>query len=515
MKPRPNVLWLMSDQHNANCTGYRGHPNVKTPALDRIAASGIDFTHAYANNPICAPSRICFMTGEYMHTHRFFGNYNFAYPEAKHEHLGYVFRMHGYQTALIGKSHMVGRWDREGFEHVRYCDLIDSDRRDPMTNHYFRYLVERGLADRYEEGTPKPGQEYTMDGSGPARLPYEHSIERFTGNESLAFLEGRDRSRPFFLQMSFQRPHAPIAPSSDHFDMYDPNEIELPDNAVDWLENEFAGKPAVLRNQLLRGSSYPLADKDPARLKRVLASYYALITVIDSEIGRVLDYLEESGQLENTVVFYTADHGDFAGEHGLFHKNFGLYESITKIPFLMRWPGGPRGVQDHELTESVDLFPTLCSLCDVPLPGGREGLDVTKRHAPGRSAGAPADASTAATKDAAFTEWEWAGRGISAVRTRDYRLVYYRGEGEGELYDHRSDPGELRNLWSDPEHATVRHELLMRLLDFTLGYEKQSDSVSDRREKHADRFTPGELVQFGGVYWSDLERAFQARRRWE
>jgi arylsulfatase A-like enzyme len=515
MKRRPNVLWLMSDQHNAACTGYRGHPNVRTPTLDRIAASGVDFTHAYANNPICAPSRICFMTGEYMHTHRFFGNYNFAYPEPKHEHLGYVFRMHGYQTALIGKSHMVRRWDREGFEHIRYCDLIDSDRRDPMTNHYFRYLVEHGLADRYEEGTPKPGQAYTLDGSGPARLPYEHSIERFTGNESLAFLEERDRSRPFFLQMSFQRPHAPIAPSAEHFDMYDPDQIVLPDSAVDWFENAFAGKPAVLRDRLLRGSSYPLADKDPARLKRVLASYYALITVIDAEMGRVLDYLEASGQIENTVVFYTADHGDFAGEHGLFHKNFGLYESITKIPFLLSWPGGPQGVQDHELTESVDLFPTLCSLCDVPLPDGREGVDVSARHATGASDDVPANGLAVTTKDAAFTEWEWAGRKISAVRTKDYRLVYYRGEGEGELYDHRNDPGELHNLWSDPAHATVRHELLMRLLDFTLDYDKQSDSASDREGKHADRYTPGELVQFGRVFWSDLARAYEARRRWE
>ena len=388
-----------------------------------------------------------------------------------------------------------------------------------MTNHYFRYLAERGLADRYEEGSEKPGQEYTMDGSGTARLPYEHSIERFTGNESLVFLEGRDRSRPFFLQMSFQRPHAPIAPSAEHFTMYDPDEIVLPDNAVDWLENEFAGKPAVLRNRLLRGCSYPLADKNPARLKRVLASYYALITVIDSEIGRALDYLEESGQLENTVILYTADHGDFAGEHGLFHKNFGLYESITKIPFLLSWPGGPRGVQDDELAESVDLFPTLCSLCDVPVPAGREGLDLTKRHAASSSEGPravdPADASAAVTKDAVFTEWEWGGQCISAIRTRDCRLVYYGSKGEGELYDHGSDPGELHNLWSDPQHAAVRHELLTRLLDFTLGYEKRSDSESDRRNKHADRYTPGELVQFGRVCWGDLERTYQARRRWE
>jgi choline-sulfatase/uncharacterized sulfatase len=127
--------------------------------------------------------------------------------------------------------------------------------------------------------------------------------------------------------MSFQRPHAPIAPAKEHFDMYDPQDIVLPDNAFDFLENRFAGKPKFIQEKVAK-SSYPLADPNPDRLKRVIASYYALITVIDMEIGRVLDKLQEMGELDNTVIVYVADHGDFAGEHGLFHKNLGIYDSI-------------------------------------------------------------------------------------------------------------------------------------------------------------------------------------------
>ncbi len=113
---------------------------------------------------------------------------------------------------------MIGKWDSDGFEHIRYCDLIDSQRWDPTTNHYFKYLDDLGLSDFYEEGTVKAGQEYANDGSGSAQLPYEHSIERFTGRETVSFLENRDESRPFFIHMSFQRPHAPIAPAVEHFD---------------------------------------------------------------------------------------------------------------------------------------------------------------------------------------------------------------------------------------------------------------------------------------------------------
>ena len=128
MNSRPNVLFLMSDQHNAGSLGCAGHSTVRTPNLDRIAASGVRFTRAYCNNPICAPSRVSFATGQYPHTHGILGNNNFELDDRNPDTLAAVFRRRGYQTAIIGKAHMVKRWDAEAYEHIRYCDLCDADR---------------------------------------------------------------------------------------------------------------------------------------------------------------------------------------------------------------------------------------------------------------------------------------------------------------------------------------------------------------------------------------------------
>jgi arylsulfatase A-like enzyme len=503
MKKKPNVLWLMSDQHNANCTSYRNHPNVKTPNLDRIKEKGVDFTNAYANSPICSPSRVCFATGQYIHTHGIHGNYNFDYPKANTDTLPCLFRRYGYQTALIGKSHMVGKWDSDGFEHIRYCDLIDSDRGDPTTTHYFKYLDDLGLADLYEEGTPKSGQEYTLDGSAPARLPYEHSIERFTGRETIRFIENRDESRPFFIKMSFQRPHGPIAPSKEHFDMYNADDIELPGSAIDYFENRFAGKPSFMQDRLKNGCDYPLADPNENRLKRCLASYYALITVIDNEIGKVLEKLDQMGELENTIIFYTADHGDFAGEHGLFHKNFGIYDSIQKIPFLISYPGGPKGIECDEIIESIDIYSTICDLCNITIPEGREGISVVP-VLDGKEDG----------KDAAYCEWSWGKNRTSSIRTKDFRLVVYQDSSEGELYDHMTDHGEIKNRWSDSNYSQVKLELIQKLLQFTMNFATESNSNTDEKLKYRDRYSPGELVQFNKVYWSSLKKAYEEEGIW-
>ena len=213
-----NVLWIMSDQHNANCVGYRNHPNVKTPNLDRIAQRGIDYVNAFANNPICSPSRICFMTGQHVKTHGMFGNDHADYQERNPDTLACQFRKYGYQTALIGKSHMVRKWDEEGFEFIRYTDLADAKSGDPFTTHYFQYLYDKGLIDQYEEGVQKPGQEYCLDGSKPSVLEFEDSLEHFIGEQTLDFLQNRDADRPFFVKMSFQRPHEPIAPAKEFFE---------------------------------------------------------------------------------------------------------------------------------------------------------------------------------------------------------------------------------------------------------------------------------------------------------
>ncbi len=193
---RPNVLFLMSDQHHAGALGCAGNQSVATPTLDRLAERGVRFSHAYCNNPICCPSRVSFHTGQYPHTHGMLGNYVYSFPDPNHDTLAAVFRRHGYQTALVGKSHMTRVWDEEGFEHIRYCDMIDAEPDDLLTNHCFRHLVEAGMADLFDTGTLPSNHPVHRQGFFTSAIPLAHSTEVWTGDETIKFLRGRDRDRP-------------------------------------------------------------------------------------------------------------------------------------------------------------------------------------------------------------------------------------------------------------------------------------------------------------------------------
>jgi arylsulfatase A-like enzyme len=216
---------------------------------------------------------------------------------------------------------------------------------------------------------------------------------------------------------------------------------------------------------------------------------------IDEEIGRVLSFLQERGDLENTIVVYLADHGDFAGEHGLFHKNFGLYESIVRIPLLLAWPGGPQGVVRDGLVESIDIYPTLCELADVPVPGEVEGASLL----PVAAGGNPG-------KEESLCEWDHFGLGhrVHSLRTPRYRIVYYDRAHGGELYDHERDPGEVENLWDSPEHLPVRVALMERLLDRVAEYRPKTCFAYDREQVRQTRVTPTTLLHKRRRNWKEI-----------
>jgi len=494
MKTRPNILFIMSDQHHADCLSVTGKRGVRTPNLDKLARSGVRFERAYSNNPICSPSRISFHTGQYCHTHGMLGNDHHMYEGETDETLGMRFRRHGYQTALIGKSHMVGKWDRAGFEHIRYCDLCDAEPMNPCSNHYFKYLVDRGLADRYGEGSAAPDSDYTKNQHGIADLSYEHSIEHWTGEETLKFLAGRDKSKPFFVHMTFQRPHPPFTPAPEHKDMYDPAKIDLPAGSEDAYERDFASKPAARKRRMQR------RRVPPDHLRKILAAYYTLTTEIDAEIGRVLATLEQRGELANTVVVYTADHGDFAGDHGIFRKNIGTYESIHRIPFLLAFPGCPSKVEENAIIESVDLYPTLCELADIPVPDHVDGTSLLPVVG-GRSEGKPF----------ALSEWDRSTGLLAALRTHEYRLVWQADGAAGELYCHATDPGELDNLWDDPAHAATRDELLALLKTRTAAYAPRTTVQRDRALGKQNEQTPTYQLHKHCAKWSDVKDRCRAR----
>lgn len=461
MSKKLNVLFLMADQHNAECIGVTAkRPELRTPHLDRIAENGVRFERAYCNVPICQPSRISFFSGQYAHTHGMLGNHDFHYAGNMPPSLAETFRMHGYQTALVGKSHMIKAWDKKGFEHIRYCDLCDTDRWDILSNHYFKYLVDNGLGDMYEDSSGSlPGVDFDY---GKAKLPYKHSHEAWTGDESIKFLQNRDKHRPFFLFTSFERPHPTWLVADEIFDSYSPEEINLPASSADAFERDFAAKPDHIRIM------FQDRRKTEAMTRKCLTCHYALITAIDGEIGRILKYLQEQNELENTVIVYTADHGEFAGDHGVIKKNIGIYESIHRIPFLVSAPGIKPTVDFENIIESIDLYPTLCEICGIASPESAEGNSFT-----------PMLAGKKGTKERAICEWGVSDDDRShAIRTKEWRLVHYRHWRCGELYHTSADPGELNNLWDSPEHQAKKTELLEYLLTEVSHYKLNSDQSS-------------------------------------
>jgi arylsulfatase A-like enzyme len=393
-----------------------------------------------------------------------------AFSGTADHNLAQYFREAGYHTALIGKAHLPGQWVRDGFEYHRFCDVSDAGPDDPRSIAYFDYLVGQGLADNYDLGalpSEHPGGNMRAFTSA---LPLAHSVETWTGNEGVRFLQDRDPNRPFFLQLSFQRPHDPYAPSEESLGMYNPADLELPVSAQEIYEKEFQGKPLFQREWVQgRTGGYPYVPQDEADLRRQLAHYYTLISVIDEQIGRVLATLREQGIENDTIVVYHADHGDFAGEHGLMLKNLGIYEAIHRIPFILRYPGGPSGQRQNGMVESVDLFPTLCHLAGLNIPGGLDGKVI-----------AGPDASFS---DLIVCEWDWYSEPqsrVAAVRSQTHRLVYYRDAPEdGELYDLVNDPEEVNNLYSQPSVQPLREALTRHLLNHLLSAKRRLGTDHD------------------------------------
>jgi len=436
MPDRPNVLFVMDDQHSARCLGCYGNDIVRTPAIDDLAAAGTRFDRAYCNNPICMPSRMSFLTGRYPNAHGVYGNYG-AVPDDTLS-LAHHFRRNGYVTGGFGKLHLPVDWATHGFDVRRLCDFADTERH-PEENDYYAYLERVGLADDYDLGVGSRAYPYTTFVSN---IPAEHSVERWTADETLEWLRERDAEAPFFAWMSFQRPHPPYAPPPEYADRYDPDDVVLPPR-----EDDVGDKPEVWQRAREAG---PLARGDEDDLRQIVAHYYALITLIDEQIGRVVDYLRATGELANTVVVFASDHGDFAGEHGLVRKNVAVSEAVHRIPLVWRWPERVReGAVVDDLVESVDLFPTLCDLLGLPTPDPVQGRSL---------AGALADGDAVGREAVVCETQEY-----RTVRTEEWKLTRYVGADEGELYRIDEDPWEHENRYG--ELPAVRAALLERLVD--------------------------------------------------
>ena len=430
----PNILFLMSDEHNPRFLGHRdGGEPVQTPTLDDIAENGVDFENAYCPDPICGPSRKCMMTGQTVQECDAWTNESCFYRPGT-ETLPATLRDGGYETCLVGKMHFQGTQQFNGFQHRPYGDLTGhgiqqpSHQPDPISPEALDVQPRRqGI----ETGTRIPG-------AGVTEIPESLLQEQVVSRETIAWLREHRHQRgdqPWFLCASFSRPHFPLTAPRRHFERYWPDNV--PDVPIG-LEGDAADHPY----SVARRDSIELDQFTDEQLKRARAAYFACVDFLDEVLGELLDTLAAAGFLDNTIVVYASDHGDMAGEHGLWYKQT-WHEGSAGIPLSIQLPEhrsgelAPASVQTP--VNLTDLYPTLCGLTDTEIPSVVSGHDLSETV----QTGAEPD------RGPVFTDHLPTYR---MVRDGRYKYVAFRDAPE-LLFDIEADPYEQTNLAPDAEGA--------------------------------------------------------------
>ncbi|MFB6173266.1 MAG: sulfatase [Halobacteriales archaeon] len=410
MPDRHNVVLVLADQHRAGATGPAGNPDVHTPALDRLAAEGTRCTGAYANVPVCTPSRASVLTGRYPQSTGVIANDLALAPEERT--LGEAFRDAGYRTAYVGKWHLDGV-PRDGPT-------------PPERRHGFGFWAAFNCTHQYVDAPYYRDGELRRHEWGPA------------GETDLA-LEFLDGEEPFFLVVAYGPPHAPYDQVPGRYrERYDPDGLAVPPNAEPIPGGE--------------GTLGPVHEP-----RELLADYYAQVTAVDDQVGRLLEGLDARGLADDTAVAYTSDHGDMLCSQGLQKKETPHEESVG-VPWLVRGPGVPAGETIDAPLGLLDLAPTLCGLSDADPDLPAEGTDRAPllRGDPDADRPESVPIMLPATADQSLAQGLPVWRG---VRTERYTYARLADGTPWLLFDNRGDPHQLRNLALDADHREVRERL--------------------------------------------------------
>jgi N-acetylglucosamine-6-sulfatase len=406
---RPNIVFILSDDHRWDYMGSVGHPFLDTRNMDRLAGEGVLFSNAFVTTSLCTPSRASFLTGQYAHTHGTKNNITVWRDDA----ITFLEKLKGvgYDTAFIGKWHMPGRLP----------DLRGVDQ-------FITFTVQAGQGRYFNCPLVIDGVET------PPRKPY---ITEELTDYALEFIE-KERDNPFCLYLSHKAVHHQFLPPPELNHLYDDVEMKLPEEADTWL--------GMTRGHMWTGIFGPVQYH--------MRNYCEALVALDRQIGRVLDKLDEMGVADNTVVVYAGDNGYFWGEHRLVDKRWPYEESI-RIPFIVRYPSlvNNPGRKADQMVLNIDLAPSLLDLAGVPIPENTDGESfapiLQNASAPGRKA----------WLYEYFKEFPYNTPRLNAVRTETHMYAEYEGGRRPELYDIVDDPRQKRNLMGSPEGDRMLPEL--------------------------------------------------------
>jgi arylsulfatase len=457
MPERPNILWICTDQQRYDTLRTTGNSLINTPNLDRLAEEGALATHMFSQSPVCTPSRASFLTGRYPCTTR--ARQNGQAIPADEVLISKILADAGYDCGLSGKLHLSPCC---GFKEERIDDGYRvfhwSHHPSPnqlVANEYIEWLNAKGF--EWKDVFKPTG--YAHPG-----VPAELNQTTWCAEKAIEFFSEK-RDQPWMFSVNMFDPHHPFDPAPEFFERYDPDQMPPPR----YVEGELDNKPRYQFQDHSEGAyagSYPMAHAKMSDRERreVTAAYYAMVELIDDQVGRMLKALDESGQRENTIVIFTSDHGEMLGDHGIYLKGPHLYDCAVRVPFIIRWPGHFKpGVRSDALLELVDLAPTLLDAIGMDIPDRMQGKSflpiLTGAADPGHHRDSVYCEYYNAVHPAERKAW------CTMWRDRQYKIIVFHGEELGELYDLEADPYEHKNLWNDPEMANVKLKLMKACLD--------------------------------------------------
>lgn len=453
---RPNIVFILADDHNIQSISSYGSNLIKTPGIDRLAKEGMRFTNCFTINSLCAPSRAALITGKYSCVN---GVLKIGDQlDEKQETFPMILQQSGFQTALIGKWHL---------------------ETEPQGFNYFSVLPGQG---QYFD-CPMKQKGYPWLNGNKGGIPTKGYITDVITDQAIDWLKQTNSEKPFMLMINHKAPHTPHSYPEKYSGLYASHDLPVPKT----FDDDFGGKNAGLKDGNAGFSRldhiYPdhFTEKIPSGMNIVdykmwafqafFKGYLRLVASLDDNIGRLLKYLDESGLSENTIVIYTSDNGFFLGEHGLFNKMW-MYDESIRLPLIVRYPHVVKaGSVNKDLVSILDFAPTLLEFADIKIASTLQGSSIKPLLVDKK----PKNWRTAIYYHY-FNQFEVPEH--EGIRTNKYKLIRFLAHtgssSFGEMYDLSDDPGERKNLFYNPEFRAIKNRLEKNLNELKTGYEANS-----------------------------------------
>lgn len=465
----PNILWICPDMQRFDTIEGLNNDAIHTPNLRRLMSESVTLTRTYVQNPVCSPSRASFLTGRYPHTTGLRALGQRIRPDERL--VTKTLSDAGYACGLSGKLHLSptfgGRLEDRIDDGYSVFDWShDISNTWPGHNMWRVWLNEQGVQ------WPKPPKGHEALAWGVPIDP-KYTQTAWCSDRAIQFIRGQREFNPWLMSVNIYQPHAPYWPAEEYLSRYNLSNIPSPN----YREGELGNKPVyqqIDHRAASGGHDVSFTGTSDLEHRKMKAAYYAMIEQIDTEVGRMLQALDETGQAENTIVIYMSDHGEMMGDHGIFLKGPYFYEGAIRVPMIIRWPGKYKaGLKSDALVEMIDLAPTLLEAAGIRPTIGMQGRSLTRLLT----------GETTKHRDSIYCEYfdslalyDPPPMAV-CVRNEQYKMVYYQKLPIGELYDLEKDPTETNNLW-DVSSARAAREMMTQL-----AVSRMIDTVDPRPER--------------------------------